>query len=177
MARKRGESVHGWVPLDKPIGITSTQAVAAVRRLFNAEKAGHAGTLDPMASGLLPVALGEATKTVPFAMEGRKTYRFTVAWGEERDTDDLEGTATATSPARPIPDDIESILNRFRGDIQQTPPAFSAVKVEGARAYDLARAGNPVDLAPRIVRIEVFRLLSCPDPGHAEFEVSCGKGT
>jgi tRNA pseudouridine55 synthase len=177
MARKRGEPVHGWVVLDKPYGMTSTQAVGKVRWLFNAEKAGHGGTLDPLATGLLPIALGEATKTVSFAMDGRKVYRFTVRWGEERTTDDLEGAVTASSEKRPSREDIESLLPEFAGEILQAPPAFSAIKVAGERAYDLARAGEAPNLAPRPVVIESLRLLETPDADHATFEVACGKGT
>lgn len=175
--RKRREAVNGWVILDKPYGMTSTQAVGKVRFLLNAEKAGHGGTLDPLASGLLPIALGEATKTVSHAMDGRKVYRFTAAWGEERTTDDLEGEATVTSDRRPSKDEIEAILSRFTGEIQQTPPAFSAIKVDGERAYDLARAGEAVELAARPVLIEALSLVDMPDPDHATFEVTCGKGT
>jgi len=175
--RKRREAVNGWVILDKPYGMTSTQAVGKVRFLFNAEKAGHGGTLDPLASGLLPIALGEATKTVSHAMDGRKVYRFTAAWGEERTTDDLEGEATVTSDRRPSKNEIEAILSRFTGEIQQTPPAFSAIKVDGERAYDLARAGEAVELAARPVLIEALSLVDMPDPDYATFEVTCGKGT
>jgi tRNA pseudouridine55 synthase len=175
--KKRGQAVHGWVALDKPLGMTSTQAVAKVRRLFNAEKAGHGGTLDPLASGLLPIALGEATKTVQWAMDGRKVYRFTVKWGEERATDDLEGQITASSVARPSQQRIESTLTQFQGDIMQAPPAFSAIRVDGERAYERARAGEAVDLAPRPVTIEKLALIGCPDADHAAFEVTCGKGT
>ena len=175
--KKRGTPVHGWVALDKPYGMTSTQAVGKVRWLFNAEKAGHGGTLDPLATGLLPIALGEATKTVQWAMDGRKTYRFTVKWGEERSTDDLEGEITATSELRPSRIDIESILKAFQGEILQAPPAFSAIKVAGERAYDLARAGAAVDLAPRPVSIDSLTLAAVPDGDHAVFEAVCGKGT
>ncbi len=175
--KKRGEPVHGWVVLDKPLGMTSTQAVAKVKWLFHAEKAGHGGTLDPLATGLLPIALGEATKTVQWAMDGRKIYRFTVKWGEERSTDDLEGQITASSVARPTQNGIESILIQFQGEIMQAPPAFSAIKVDGERAYELARAGQAVDLAPRPVHIEKLALFACPDADHAVFEVTCGKGT
>ncbi|HLF21588.1 MAG TPA: tRNA pseudouridine(55) synthase TruB [Aestuariivirga sp.] len=175
--KKRGEPVHGWVALDKPFGMTSTQAVAKVKWLFNAEKAGHGGTLDPLATGLLPIALGEATKTVQWAMDGRKIYRFTVKWGEERSTDDLEGQITASSAVRPSQQGIESILTQFQGEIMQAPPAFSAIKVDGERAYELARAGEAVDLAPRPVQIEKLALTSRPDADHAVFEVRCGKGT
>ena len=175
--KKRGQPVHGWVAFDKPLGMTSTQAVGKIRWLFDAEKAGHGGTLDPLATGLLPIALGEATKTVSYAMDGRKVYRFTAAWGEERNTGDLEGEATARSDTRPSSYEIESILNNFTGEIQQAPPAFSAIKIDGARAYDLARAGEVVEMAPRPVMIETLRLADVPDVDHATFEVTCGKGT
>ena len=172
--RKRREAVHGWLILDKPYGMTSTQAVGKVRFLFNAEKAGHGGTLDPLASGLLPIALGEATKTVSYAMDGRKVYRFTACWGEERTTDDLEGEVSATSDRRPSGKEIELILPRFTGEIMQAPPAFSAIKVDGERAYDLARAGEAVELAERPILIEALRLVDVPDRDHATFEVTCG---
>jgi tRNA pseudouridine55 synthase len=175
--KKPKTKVHGWVVFDKPYGMTSTQAVGKIRWLFNAEKAGHGGTLDPLASGLLPIALGEATKTVSYAMDGRKVYRFTAAWGEERTTDDLEGQVSARSDIRPSQAQIESILHDFTGVIMQAPPAFSAIKVDGERAYDLARAGEAVDLAPRPVSIEALRLVGIPEPDHATFEVTCGKGT
>ena len=175
--KKRGTPVHGWLVLDKPYGMTSTQAVGKIRWLFNAEKAGHGGTLDPLATGLLPIALGEATKTVAYAMDGRKVYRFTAAWGEERSTDDLEGSVTKRNENRPASLEIESILFRFTGEILQAPPAFSAIKVAGERAYDLARAGAAPDLAPRPVTIESLHLVDIPDPDHASFEVVCGKGT
>jgi tRNA pseudouridine55 synthase len=165
------------VALDKPYAMTSTQAVGKVRWLFGAQKAGHGGTLDPLATGLLPIALGEATKTVNWAMDGTKTYRVTVKWGEERTTDDLEGAVVTQSGKRPTSNDIESILNQFSGTIMQAPPAFSAIKVAGERAYDLARAGEAVDLAPRQVIIDELRLIDCPDADHARFEVTCGKGT
>jgi tRNA pseudouridine55 synthase len=148
-----------------------------VKRLFQARRAGHAGTLDPLASGLLPIALGEATKTVPFVMEGRKTYRFTVRWGEERDTDDAEGRVTATSAERPTAEAIRSLLPRFSGLIEQVPPRFSAVKIAGERAYDLARDGERVELAPRPVEIHRLELIEMPDPDHAVFAAECGKGT
>jgi tRNA pseudouridine55 synthase len=175
--KKQRNPVTGWLILDKPYGMTSTQAVGKIRFLFNAEKAGHGGTLDPLASGLLPIALGEATKTVSYAMDGRKIYRFTAHWGEERTTDDLEGAVSATSDKRPSRDEIESILSRFTGEIMQTPPAYSAIKVDGERAYDLARAGESVELAERPILIEALRLVDVPDPDHATFEVTCGKGT
>ena len=175
--KKRGIPVHGWLAFDKPLGMTSTQAVAKVRWLFNAEKAGHGGTLDPLASGLLPIALGEATKTVQWAMDGRKVYRFTATWGEERTTCDLEGEISATSASRPSRKAVEAILHQFEGEILQAPPAFSAIKVGGERAYDLARAGEAVELAPRPVTIEKLSLMDTPDESHASFEVTCGKGT
>jgi tRNA pseudouridine55 synthase len=174
--RKKGDAVHGWVILDKPQGVTSTQAVSAVKRVFNAQKAGHAGTLDPMATGVLAVALGEATKTVPFAMDAEKTYRFTARWGEARDSDDAEGRVTATSEARPTAMEIEAAIPRFLGEIQQIPPAYSAIKVDGERAYDLAREGETVELAARPVAIHSAHLLGLPDQDHAEFEMVCGKG-
>ena len=178
MARRaKGKAVHGWVVLDKPVGMTSTQAVSAVRRLFDARKAGHAGTLDPLATGILPIALGEATKTVPYAVEGEKCYRFTVRWGAETDTDDAEGRAVATSEARPDRASIEAVLPQFVGDILQTPPTFSAIKVQGERAYDLARAGEVVQLEPRAVQIDRFALADMPTPDTAVFEARCGKGT
>ncbi len=175
--KKQRDPVHGWIILDKPWGMTSTQAVGKVKWLFNAEKAGHGGTLDPLASGLLPIALGEATKTVQWAMDGRKVYRFTAKWGEERTTDDMEGEVTSTSPSRPSKEDIEAILTTFRGAIMQVPPAFSAIKLGGERAYDLARAGASPELLPRPVFIEDLDLVETPDAGSAVFEATCGKGT
>ncbi|MEX0752525.1 MAG: tRNA pseudouridine(55) synthase TruB [Xanthobacteraceae bacterium] len=176
--RKREKrNVHGWIVLDKPVGMTSTHAVAVVKRLFAAKRAGHAGTLDPLASGCLPIALGEATKTVLFVMDGRKVYRFTVRWGEERDTDDAEGRAVETSAARPSEDAIRALLPKFTGAIEQVPPRYSAVKVEGERAYDLARDGETVELASRPVDIHRLELAALPDADHAVFEAECGKGT
>jgi tRNA pseudouridine55 synthase len=175
--RKTGEKIDGWVILDKPAGLGSTPAVGKVRRLFGAQKAGHGGTLDPLASGVLPIALGEATKTVPFVMDGRKEYRFTVRFGEARSTEDGEGHVTATSDARPSDPEIRRAQASFIGDIEQIPPAFSALKVEGRRAYDLARAGETVDLKPRHVLVERLELVGRPDADHADFVVSCGKGT
>jgi tRNA pseudouridine55 synthase len=169
--------VHGWVVLDKPVGMTSTHAVAVVKRLFSAKRAGHAGTLDPLASGCLPIALGEATKTVPFVMDGRKIYLFTVRWGEERDTDDAEGRVVATSDIRPTEEAIRALLAQFIGTIAQVPPRYSAVKVDGERAYDLARDGEVVELVSRPVEIHRLELASIPDADHALFEAECGKGT
>ncbi|ACI91650.1 tRNA pseudouridine synthase B [Afipia carboxidovorans OM5] len=175
--KRERRDVHGWVVLDKPVGMTSTQAVAVLKRLFNAKRVGHAGTLDPLASGGLPIALGEATKTVPFVMDGRKRYRFTVQWGEERDTDDSEGRPTQTSDARPTPEAIQAVLPQFSGTILQTPPQFSAIKIQGERAYDLARDGETVALQPREVEIHELILVDQPDSGHSVFEAECGKGT
>jgi tRNA pseudouridine55 synthase len=169
--------VHGWVVLDKPVGMTSTHAVSLVKRLFSARRAGHAGTLDPLASGALPIALGEATKTVPFVMDGRKVYRFTVRWGEERDTDDAEGRVIANSEQRPSADGIRALLPSFTGAIQQVPPRYSAIKIEGERAYDLARDGEEVELAARPVQIDRLVLVDIPDRDHAVLEAECGKGT
>ena len=143
--KKKGRPISGWVILDKPLGMGSTQAVAKIKWLYKAAKAGHAGTLDPLASGMLPIALGDATKTVPYVMDGRKIYEFTVAWGQERNTDDLEGEVTASSDARPDKAAIEAILPQYTGVIEQVPPAFSAVKIAGERAYDMARDGEVVD--------------------------------
>jgi tRNA pseudouridine55 synthase len=175
--RRKGRPIHGWLVVDKPGGMTSTQVMARVRRMLGAEKAGHGGTLDPLATGVLPIAFGEATKTVAWAMEGAKTYRFRLRWGEETTTDDAEGTVSATSPVRPGEDEIVRALAAFQGEISQVPPQFSAIKVDGARAYDIARGGEAVDLAPRIVRIDGFHLVGMPDRDHADFEVECGKGT
>ena len=176
--RKREKrDVHGWVILDKPVGMTSTHAVSIIKRLFTARRAGHAGTLDPLASGLLPLALGEATKTVPFVMDGRKRYRFTVRWGEERDTDDAEGKVVGTSEARPAAEAITACLPAFTGTIAQVPPKFSAIKIEGERAYDLARDGQEVVLEARPVDIHDLALVEAPDADHAVFEAECGRGT
>jgi tRNA pseudouridine55 synthase len=169
--------VDGWVVLDKPLGMGSTTAVGRVRWLFGAAKAGHGGTLDPLATGILPIALGEATKTVPFVMDGRKEYRFTLCFGEARSTEDAEGEVTATSAARPTDEAIRAAMPAFIGEIDQMPPAFSALKIDGKRAYDLARAGKPVGLKLRKVAIERLELLGRPDADHADFVVGCGKGT
>lgn len=178
MARRRtGSPVSGWLVLDKPHGMTSTKAVGKVRHLFGAAKAGHAGTLDPLATGVLPIALGEATKTVPFAVEGLKTYRFTIRFGSETDTDDAEGAVVATSEVRPSAEAIEAALPRFTGEIRQVPPRFSALKVDGARAYDLARDKEEFELAPRVVSVERLLLVARPDPDHCVLEAECGKGT
>lgn len=182
LARKRkGAAISGWIVIDKAAGMTSTQVVGRVRRITGAAKLGHGGTLDPLATGILPIALGEATKVMPYIVDGLKTYRFTARWGEARTTDDAEGEVTQTSLARPTADRILSALPRFTGEVEQVPPDFSAIHVDGRRAYDLARQGRPVTLAPRVVHIKEIRLLSAA-PGaeqleQADFEMTCGKGT
>jgi tRNA pseudouridine55 synthase len=175
--RKKGNPINGWVILDKPVGMTSTQAVGKVRWLFQAQKAGHAGTLDPLATGILPIALGEATKTVPYAVDGQKSYRFTVRWGAETDTDDAEGQIVERSDTAPARDAIEALLPKFIGEIMQTPPAFSAIKIDGQRAYDLARQGEVVQLEARPVQIDRLELVGMPDPLTSVFEAECGRGT
>jgi tRNA pseudouridine55 synthase len=174
--RKKGDDVSGWVVLDKAEDMTSTQAVSAVRRIFNAQKAGHAGTLDPLASGILPIALGEATKTVPWLMEAEKTYLFTIKWGVSTDTQDREGKSIGDSAVRPTPEAIRAALPRFLGEIEQIPPQFSAVKVEGERAYDLARAGETVELEPRHVVVHEAELAGTEGEDLAHFRVRSGKG-
>ena len=174
--KKQRADVHGWIALDKPLGMTSTHAVAVVRRLLNAKKAGHAGTLDPLASGLLPLAFGEATKTVPYVVDGEKAYRFTVTFGVETDTDDAEGRIVSQSEARPSEQQILAALPKFTGAITQVPPRYSAIKIDGERAYDLARGGEAVELQPRIVEIHTLTLLSF-DGQSAVLEAECGKGT
>ncbi|PBC22459.1 MULTISPECIES: tRNA pseudouridine(55) synthase TruB [unclassified Mesorhizobium] len=173
---KKGRPVSGWVVLDKPVGMGSTEAVSKIKWLFQAEKAGHAGTLDPLASGMLPIALGEATKTVPYVQDGAKIYRFTVAWGQERSTDDLEGPVTKSSDLRPAETEVKALLPKYTGVIMQTPPQFSAIKIAGERAYDLAREGETVDIPAR--EIEIGRLdVVEHHADHTVFEVECGKGT
>jgi tRNA pseudouridine55 synthase len=174
--RPKKRDVNGWIILDKPVQETSTHAVAVVKRALQAKKAGHAGTLDPLASGLLPIAMGEATKTVPFVMDGRKAYRFTVTWGAETATDDAEGEVIRTSAVRPARDAIEAILPRFTGTVLQVPPKFSAIKIAGERAYDLARDGEDVVLEARPVEIDSLHLVAHDDKT-ATFEAECGKGT
>ncbi len=175
--RKKGEAISGWICLDKPYDFGSTQAVGKVRWLFKAQKAGHAGTLDPLATGVLPIALGEATKTVPFMMDADKAYRFTLEWGRSTTTLDREGATTATSDVRPTRDQVEAALPAFLGEIQQIPPQYSAVKVDGERAYDLARAGEDFELKARTVTIHSARVSDVPDADHIELEIECGKGT
>lgn len=174
--RKKGEDVSGWVVLDKPDDMTSTHAVSAIRRIFNAQKAGHAGTLDPLASGVLPIALGEATKTVPWLMEAKKTYVFTIKWGVSTDTQDREGQEIAKSDVRPTPEDIRAALPSFIGEIEQIPPQFSAVKVDGERAYDIARSGETVELEPRRVTVYEAELVGTEGDDLATFRVRSGKG-
>jgi tRNA pseudouridine55 synthase len=175
--RRDRREVNGWVVLDKPVGMTSTFAVSCVKRAFNAKKAGHAGTLDPLASGILPIALGEATKTVPFVQDGEKSYRFTVRWGVQTTTDDTEGEPIAQSETRPEPEAVSRALPRFTGTILQKPPTFSAIKVDGERAYDRARDGDAVELPPRPVTIHRLDLVDTPSADEVILEARCGKGT
>jgi len=174
--RRKGDPISGWVNLDKPYDFGSTPSVGRVRRIFNAQKAGHAGTLDPLATGVLPIALGEATKTVPFMMDAKKSYDVTIIWGEHRDTCDAQGDVVETSDHRPNLSDIQAALPAFIGDIAQTPPRFSAIKIDGKRAYDLARAGETVEMKSRPVRIDAIEIM-----GHGAdtltLAVDCGKGT
>ncbi|MEM8540062.1 MAG: tRNA pseudouridine(55) synthase TruB [Pseudomonadota bacterium] len=174
--KKKGRPISGWIVLDKPLNMGSTQAVGKLKWLFGAQKAGHAGTLDPLATGILPIALGEATKTVAYIMDGTKAYRFTVAWGAQTSTDDLEGEFIQTSKLRPTRDDVEAILPNYIGDISQTPPQFSAIKIDGARAYDLARMGEKVEIQSRTVTIDALAIVD-HDDDKTTFEVECGKGT
>src|SRR3954470_16238783 len=174
--RPKKRDVNGWVVLDKGVGMTSTHAVAVVKRALNAKKAGHAGTLDPLASGILPIALGEATKTVPFVMDGQKSYVFTVTWGVETDTDDAEGRPVQATNRAPSAEEVAALLPRFTGPIEQVPPRFSAVKIQGERAYDLARDGEVVELAAR--RVEIDRLALVAHEGNRSvLKADCGKGT
>jgi tRNA pseudouridine55 synthase len=175
--KKTGRPISGWIAVDKPSGMTSATVVAKVKRALNAAKAGHGGTLDPLATGILPLALGEATKTVSFTMDSAKTYEFEVTWGASTDTDDRDGQVIRTSAARPTADAIRAALPGFTGVIQQVPPDYSAVKVDGRRAYDLARKKEALELAARPVHVHSFVLLSLPDADHGLFRVECGKGT
>ena len=174
--KKKGRPISGWVILDKPVGMGSTPCVGKLRWLYQAAKAGHAGTLDPLASGMLPIALGEATRTVPYVMDGEKTYRFTVSWGSATNTDDLEGEVTETSDKRPNEQAVLDILDNYTGEIQQIPPKFSAVKINGERAYKLARDGEEVEIAARTVSIHELNLVEHTGDT-STFEVLCGKGT
>lgn len=166
--RKKGIPLNGWLNIDKPKGMTSTQVIGRVRRMTNAQKLGHAGTLDPLATGVLPIALGEATKTISFAQDSDKVYRFTIQWGEERDTDDAEGAITQTSPHRPSLDQIQALIPQFVGNIEQTPPKFSAIKIEGQRAYALARAGEDVEMKPRTVTVYALKIINVSPSPHAQ---------
>ncbi|KQT83927.1 tRNA pseudouridine(55) synthase TruB [Aurantimonas sp. Leaf443] len=181
MARRgkkpKGRPINGWVILDKPKGMGSTDAVGKLKWLYFAQKAGHAGTLDPLASGMLPIAFGDATKTVPFVMDGRKVYRFAVRWGAETTTDDTEGPVVKTSDIRPSAETIRAILPDYTGEITQVPPSFSAIKIDGNRAYDLAREGELVEIAARTVSVHRLDLVSMPDEATSVFEAECGKGT
>ncbi|MGH7117441.1 MAG: tRNA pseudouridine(55) synthase TruB [Acetobacteraceae bacterium] len=176
MRRGRGRRLDGWLVVDKPAGMTSAAVVNRVRSAFAAAKAGHGGTLDPLATGVLPVAFGAATKTVPFVMDGAKRYRFTLRWGDARDTDDADGRVIAVSEVRPDEAKIRGVLDEFRGAIMQVPPTFSAVKIGGARAYDLARSGEPPVLQARPAWVAQFDLIGCTDADHSDFEVVSGKG-
>lgn len=176
MGKRKGHIINGWINLNKPHGVTSTDAVAKIRRALRPQKVGHGGTLDPLATGVLPIALGEATKTISFCQDHLKIYSFTVAWGEERDTDDTEGKITATSDIRPDEQQIRNALERFTGEIEQVPPQYSAIKVDGKRAYDLARSGKKTKLEARTVYIESFELLEAQQD-QASFRAVCGKGT
>jgi tRNA pseudouridine55 synthase len=177
MARNRkGQPVHGWVVVDKPLGLTSTQVVGRVRRVFDARKVGHGGTLDPLATGLLPIAMGEATKTVPYVMGGDKAYRFTLRWGQATTTDDTEGDVIEVSERRPAEAEIRAVLPRFQGVIDQVPPNFSAIKIAGRRAYDRARAQEVFELDPRPVTIHRLELAAMEGPDLASFVVVSGKG-
>jgi tRNA pseudouridine55 synthase len=177
MSRRKGAAISGWLNVDKPAGVSSSAVVGRLKHAFGAAKAGHGGTLDPLATGVLPVAFGEATKVIGFVVDADKRYRFTVRWGEARTTDDAEGTVLASSPHRPGEPAIQAALARFTGVIEQVPPRFSALKLDGRRAYDLARAGDPVTLAARRVEVRELALVGLPDPDHAVFEARCGKGT
>ena len=174
--KKKGRPVSGWVILDKPVGMGSTEAVSKIKWLFQAEKAGHAGTLDPLASGMLPIALGDATKTVPYVQDGAKVYRFTVAWGQERSTDDLEGPVTKSSDRRPTEAEVRAVMPKYTGVIMQTPPQFSAIKIAGERAYDLAREGETVEIPAREVEIGRLDIVE-QSADRTVFEIECGKGT
>ncbi len=174
--KPRGRALDGWLIVDKPAGLTSTDVVNRVRRWFDAQKAGHGGTLDPLATGLLPIAFGAATKTVPYVMDGTKLYRFTLRWGEARDSDDADGAITGTTDMRPTDAQIEAALPALRGDIMQVPPVYSAIKVAGERAYDMAREGRAPVLEPRPARVDRFELVEHIDADHSIFEVQSGKG-
>ena len=174
--RSRGRPINGWLVIDKPAGMTSTHVVNVVKAMTRAAKVGHGGTLDPLATGVLPIAMGDATKTVSYVMESVKRYRFTMRFGERRDTDDSEGEVVATSDDRPGDEAIREALVDFVGDILQRPPVYAAVKIQGERAYDIARRGEKVELEPRPIRIDAYEMVERPNRDHAVFEVTCGKG-
>ena len=174
--RRSGKAINGWVILDKPVGMTSTSAVSTVRRIFDARKAGHAGTLDPLATGVLPIALGEATKTLPYVVDTQKHYQFTLRWGIATSTDDQEGHPIIESDARPAETEIRNTLPQFVGEIMQVPPVYSAIKIDGQRAYDLARNGEDVELVARPIRIAALELVAIQDADNAIFSVVSGKG-
>ena len=174
--KKKGQPVHGWLNVDKPVDVTSTQVVGILKRLFDAQKVGHGGTLDPLADGILPIAFGEATKTVQWAMDADKEYVFTVEWGKTTDTLDAEGEVIASSDTRPTREAIEAALEGFEGEIDQVPPKYSAIKVDGERAYDLARDGEEFEIPSRTVLVHEARLIDVPDEDHAVFHVRSGKG-
>ena len=174
--KPRGRALDGWLIVDKPQGLTSTDVVNRVRRWFDAQKAGHGGTLDPLATGILPIAFGAATKTVPYVMDGTKVYRFTLTMGDQRDTDDADGQTIATSEVRPSDETIRAALPAFIGDIMQIPPIYSAIKIAGERAYDMAREGRAPVMEARPARVDRFELIGRPDADTAEFEVQSGKG-
>jgi tRNA pseudouridine55 synthase len=175
--KHKKNDISGWINLHKPIGLTSNQALSAIKRLLHPKKIGHAGTLDPLATGVLPIALGEATKTVPYMMDGVKSYRFTVSFGRQTSTDDLEGEVIAESKYLPSEADILAVLPKFIGDIEQIPPKFSAIKIDGKRAYKLARAGEKIEMKARVVQIDNLRVISRKSDSEVELEVVCGKGT
>lgn len=174
--RKKGHKIDGWININKPVGVGSTEAVTIIKRALRPLKIGHGGTLDPLASGVLPIALGEATKTIPYCQDAIKKYEFVIKWGQRRTTDDAEGETLETSDVRPDQEQIEGILDRFIGEISQIPPQYSAIKIDGKRAYDIARAGEIAEIKPRNVYIEDLRLTQCL-PDEARFECVCGKGT
>lgn len=176
MRNRRGQELDGWIVVDKPVGVTSTFVVNKVKRVFNARKAGHSGTLDPLASGILPIAFGKATKTIPYVMDEMKIYHFTLTFGEARETDDAEGAVTQRSDVRPSDLEILEALKAFQGDILQIPPIFSAIHVNGQRAYDLARKGETPNMTPRHAYIDRFRMINRNSLDEAEFEVISGKG-
>ena len=177
MRKRKGSQINGWLILDKPPGMTSNRALTIVKRLFDARKAGHSGTLDPLATGVLPIAFGEATKTVPFVFDGVKSYQFTVRWGVETNTHDMEGVVERESAERPTSIAIEAALGNFTGDIQQLPPRFSAIKIDGERAYARARDGQEFELEPRPVTIHELKIMDIPDRNHSILQATCGKGT